>query len=275
MYQLPGPLNFHGFLRHGSDFTSIDDPSATFGTIAFGINENGTIVGSYDNAHGFIDQNGKFQTLDAPQLSGEPPQTQLNGISSLGFIVGQVFTGGIWRAFWIENGILRYVEPAGSTDSEATGIDGETDIVGCHDSGSGFASFLAGNYPSSSATYPPEQPVVSCASGINFARAIVGSYSSVSNSNGFLGVPALTLQVSSPATNYFSTNTVHVEATASGINPVAQIQIWLNYKEIYFAHGGSLNTNLNIPTGRNQRFVVQAVDGKGAVAKLVKTITVQ
>jgi uncharacterized membrane protein len=275
MYQFAGNLNFHGFLKHGSDFTSIDDPSAQIGTIAFGINKNGTIVGSYDNAHGFVYQNGNFSTLDAPQLSGESHQTQLNGISALGSIVGQVFTGGIWRAFWIENGKLRYVEPAGSTDSEATGINSETDIVGCHDSAAGFASFLAGNYPSSAATFPPEQPVVSCASGINFARAIVGSYSSLSNSNGFLGVPALTLTVTSPTTNSFSSNSVRVTANASGNNPVAHIQVWLNFKQIYSAKGGSLDTNLTLPAGSNQRFVVQAVDTKGVVAKVVKMITVQ
>lgn len=275
MYQVPGNLNFHGFLKHGSDFTSIDDPSATIGTIAFGINKNGTIVGSYDNAHGFMYQNGQFTTLDAPQLAGEPHQTQLNGISALGSIVGQVFTGGIWRAFWIENGKLRYVEPAGTTDSQAKGIDGETDIVGCHDVQAGFASFLAGNYPSSSATYPPEEPVVSCASGINYARAIVGSYSTVGNQTGFLGVPALTLQVSSPTTNTFSSGAVHVVASASGNNPIAQIQVWLDYKEIAFGKSGSLNANLTLAAGTNERFVVQAVDSKGVVAKVVKTITVK
>jgi hypothetical protein len=275
MYQLSGNLNFHGFLKHGNDFTSIDDPSATIGTIAFGINKSGMIVGSYDNAHGFVYQNGTFTTLDAPQLAGEPHQTQLNGVSALGSIVGQVFTGGIWRAFWIEKSKLHYVEPAGTTDSEATGIDGETDIVGCHDTQSGFASLLAGNYPSSSATYPPEQTVASCASGINYARAIVGNYSSLSNSNGFLGVPELTLTVSSPTTNSSSTDTVRVVASASGINPIAQIQVWLNYKEIALTRNGSLNANLTLPTGSNQRFVVQAVDSKGTIAKVVRTITVK
>ena len=91
VYQLPGGLNFHGFLRHNGSFTKIDDPSAGFGTMAFGINKTGTIVGSYDNAQGFVYENGKYRTLNAPQLSGEPHQTQLNGINDQGWIAGEGF----------------------------------------------------------------------------------------------------------------------------------------------------------------------------------------
>src|SRR6476620_1833632 len=54
VYQLPGPLNFHGFLRHNGVLSSIDDPNATFGTMAFGISKTGKVVGSYDNADGFV-----------------------------------------------------------------------------------------------------------------------------------------------------------------------------------------------------------------------------
>jgi uncharacterized membrane protein len=239
------------------------------------INSAGTIVGSYDNAHGFVYQNGKFRTLDAPQLEGEPAQTQLNGISNLGWIVGQVFTGGIWRGFWVENGKLHYVEPAGQTDSEATGINGRSDIVGCHDSRAGFVSFLAGNYPGNMGTYPPEQAVVSCAVAINYARAMVGNYSSMNNSNGFLAVPALTLEVSNPLNTSFVTGPAHVVATASGNNPISQIQVWVNGKEIYYVPGATLNASIKLPTGTDERFVVQAVDSKGVIAKTVKTITVR
>lgn len=275
MYQLPGNLNFHGFLRHGNNFVSLDDPSAGFGTMAFAINNAGTIVGNYDNAHGFVYQNGKFRTLDAPQLAGEPAQTQLNGISNLGWIVGQVYTGGIWRGFWVENGKLHYVESANQADSEAKGINGHSDIVGCHDSRAGFVSFLVGNYPSSLGTYPSQQPVVSCAVAINYARAVVGNYSTSSDSNGFLAAPALTLQVSNPPTTYFSTGAVHVVASASGNNAVSQMQVWINGKKVYCVGGASLNANVAVPAGKNERFVVQAIDSKGVVAKVVKTITVE
>lgn len=267
-YQMPGTLNFHGFLLHNGVFTKINDPSAQIGTMAFGINKAGTIVGTFDNEQGFIYENGAYRTLNAPQLAGEPHQTQLNGINNLGAIVGQVFTGGIWRGFWINNNQIHYVEPAGSVDSQATGINGHGDVVGCHDVQAGFVSFLASQ---SSGQFPTQQSVVSCPAAINYARAIVGSYSTLNNSNGFLGVPELALQVSrsvsaSPA------NVVHVTAAASGINSVSTIQVWLNGKEIYHVAGQMLSTNVSLPAGSTDRLVVQAIDSKGKIAKVVNMI---
>lgn len=266
MYQLPGNLNFHGFLRHGNEYASIDDPKATFGTIAFGINKTGTIVGSYDNAHGFVYANGSFRTVDAPQLSGEPHQTQLNGINNLGWIVGQVFTAGIWRGFWIESGKLHFVEPAGSTDSEATGVNGHGDIVGCHDQQGGFVLFLSGNYISDAQSFPPQQSMTVCPAAINYARAMVGSYSSLNNEKGFLAVPTLIVQVSRTV---LSSGAVHLTATASGINPISQMQVWVNGRDVYQVAGATLDTTL--ASAANQKIVVQAVDSTGEVAKVVNT----
>ena len=275
MYQLSGQLNFHGFLRHGGAFTKIDDPSASFGTMAFGINKSGAIVGSYDNTHGFLYQNGAFRTLDAPGLEGGPYQTQLNGINNRGWIAGQVFSGGIWRGFWFANGQFHFVEPTGSTDSQATGINANGDIVGCHDSQAGFVSFLVGNYATSSSAqqFPAQQPVVSCASAINNARALVGSYSTANNTHGFLAVPALTLQAALPPAQ--STNPVHITASASGNNPVSQIQVLVNGKAIYHVNGGTMNASITLPTGSNEKLIVQAIDSKGVTTKIAGTVTVR
>jgi uncharacterized membrane protein len=265
-YQMPGTLNFHGFLRHNGVFTKINDPSAKIGTMAFGINKAGTIVGTFDNEQGFVYQNGAYRTLNAPQLPGEPHQTQLNGINNLGAIVGQVFTDGIWRGFWITNNQIHYVEATGSVDSQANGINGHGDIAGCHDIQSGFVSFLA----TSGGKYPTQQTVVSCAAAINYARVAVGTYSTLSKSYGFLAVPALTLQVSRAQHGAV----VHVTAAASGINPVVQMQVWLNGKEIYHVAGQTLNANLTLPAGTSDKLVVQAIDSKGVTAKVVNTIAV-
>jgi hypothetical protein len=265
-YQTPGTLNFHGFLRHNGVFTKINDPSAKIGTMAFGINKAGTIVGTFDNEQGFVYQNGAYRTLNAPQLSAEAHQTQLNGINNLGAIVGQVFTNGIWRGFWIVNNGLRYVEASGAIDSQANGINGRGDIAGCHDIQSGFVSFLA----TSAGKYPQQQTVVSCAAAINYARAVVGNYSTLSKSYGFLAVPALTLQVS----RAMQGTVVHVTAAASGIRPVAQIQVWLNGNEIYHVASQTLSTNVTLPAGSSDKLVVQAIDSKGVTAKVTNTIAV-
>jgi uncharacterized membrane protein len=270
-YQMPGTLNFHGFLRHNGVFTKINDPSAKIGTMAFGINKAGTIVGTFDNEQGFVYQNGAYRTLNAPQLSGEPHQTQLNGINNLGAIVGQVFTNGIWRGFWITNNQIHYVEAPGSVDSQANGINGHGDVVGCHDVQAGFASFLA---TQNAGKFPAEQSLVSCAAAINYARAAVGTYSTLSKSYGFLAVPELTLQVSRVTQTSQLGTVVHVTAAASGINPVAKTQVWLNGKEIYQVAGQTLSTNVTLPAGSSDRLVVQAIDSKGVIAKVVNTIAV-
>ncbi|MGH9515163.1 MAG: hypothetical protein ACRD3P_05740 [Terriglobales bacterium] len=269
-YQMPGALNFHGFLRHNGVFTKINDPSAKIGTMATGINKAGTIVGTFDNEQGFVYQNGAYRTLNAPQLAGESHETQLSGINNLGAIVGQVFTGGIWRGFWISNNHIHYVEAAGSVDSQANGINGHGDIAGCHDVQSGFLSFLA----TSAAKYPAQQAIVSCAAGINYARVAVGTYSTLSKSYGFLAVPALTLQVSRAMQSSAHGSVVHVTAAATGINPVAHMQVWLNGTEVYHVPGQTLNANVTLPAASSDRLVVQAIDSKGKIAKVVNTIAV-
>ena len=276
VYQLPGPLNFHGFLRHNGAFTTIDSPQAQFGTTAFAINRAGTIIGSYDNAHGFIYSAGKYRTLDAPQLQGEPPNTQLNGINNLGWIAGQVLTGGNWRGFWIIGNDLDFLEPRGRADNQVTGINGRGDIVGCHDATAGFISFQVENSEGSetSEKYPAQEGLASCVTAINFARVVVGNYFTVKQPYGFLGVPALTLQVASPVNHSVHTNPVHIVASASGNNPMAQIQIWANYKKVFQVKGGELDANVRLPVGTNVRVAIYAIDSKGATTKVVDTVAV-
>jgi hypothetical protein len=276
VYQLPGPLNFHGFLRHNGVLSSIDDPKATFGTMAFGISKTGEVVGSYDNAHGFVLENGKYRTLNAPQLRGESPDTQLNGVNNLGWIAGQVFTGGIWRGFWIAGTDFDFVEPAGANDSQVTGINGRGDIVGCHDAQSGFVSFRveSGEGSEASEKFPVQTPLASCASAINYARVVVGNYFTVQRPFGFLAVPALTVNVTSPKSHSSLSNPVRISATAIGNNPISQIQVWVNSKQVFHVTGSTLSTSRSLPVGTNERFVIQAVDSKGVTARVVETISV-
>lgn len=65
-------------------------------------------------------------------------------------------------------------------------------------------------------------------------------------------VPVLTLNVTSPVNQSTDTNPVHVTASASGVIPISQIQVWLNYKEVYHLSGGTLNAYINLPV-RNKR----------------------
>jgi uncharacterized membrane protein len=277
VYQLPGPLNFHGFLRHNGEFTTIDSPRAQFGTTAFAINRDGTVVGSYDDAHGFIYSPGKYRTLDAPRLQGEPANTQLNGINNLGWIAGQVFTGGNWRGFWIAGNDWDFLEPRGASDNQVTGINGRGDVVGCHDATSGFISFHAESSKESetSEKFPAQERLASCVSAVNFARVVVGNYFTVKQPYGFLGIPALTLQVAAPVNHTVHTNPVHIVSSALGNNPIVQVQIWANFKKIFQVNGGGLDANVRLPLGTNVRLAIYAIDSKGVTTKIVETVTVQ
>src|SRR5690349_17302061 len=75
-------------------FKTLDDPSATGGTFAQGINDSGQLVGYYvDNSgtHGFVDNGGTYTTFaTVPQNRGQFTQsvTTVEGINNFGRIVG-------------------------------------------------------------------------------------------------------------------------------------------------------------------------------------------
>jgi hypothetical protein len=268
----------HGFKLQSGTFTAIDFPGAVGSSGAVGINNSGTIVGNYGNSQGYVLSNGAFKTLDAPQLnSGEPIDTEITGISNLGWITGRVFTGDFWRGFWYVNGEFDFVQQPFALDNIVSASNGHGDIVGGTGAGCFIAFSVESNEGSESSEGLPTLHTVNvpqggdCPTSINYNRVIVGP--------SYLGTPAtsasaLTVKVSSPTNNSSDSNPVHIAATATGPNPISQIQIWLNYKEVFHVSGGSINTNVTLPVGNNERFVVQAVDSTGATAKVVETITV-
>jgi len=270
-YQLAGPLNFHGFLWHEGHFTSVDAPQAQFGTKVFGINKERTMVGSLDDSHGFIFKESSFTIFDAPRLPGGVPWTQLNGINNLGWISGQVFSAGNWRGFWLKGGDLHFLEGAGASDNQVTSMNGRGDVTGCHDATSGFVAFQVDN----SKAFPRQQKLASCASGINYARVVVGNYFRTNQPAAFIAIPQLTLSVAGPRDHSVVSTPVPLAATASEINPIQEIQVWVNSIKLVYAKGATLSKKVALPTGANQRVVVQAIDSKGTAAKVVLMLTVQ
>jgi hypothetical protein len=76
----------HGYLKTGDAYTSIDVPGAN-DTQAFGINDAGTITGTYRDAaglHGFFYSAGRFGAINFPEAS----QTLVAGINNAGAVVG-------------------------------------------------------------------------------------------------------------------------------------------------------------------------------------------
>jgi hypothetical protein len=81
------------FLYANGTFTTIQDPNATEGTYATGMNDNGEIVGFFFNStgsHGFIDDRGVFTTINDPfGMDG----TYLLGVNDSGELLGSYTSG--------------------------------------------------------------------------------------------------------------------------------------------------------------------------------------
>jgi hypothetical protein len=184
-YQLAGSQLTHGFIRyHTGNFKALNDPRATSGTTALGINKYLTVVGSYFNSgnqHGYIYKGGTFTTVDAPTNSF--PDTVLNDISNTGVIVGQVFSGDSWRGLWKVGSDLDFLEPFLKPDNIVYGVNGHTDLVGV-EIGKGFfvKSAEASESEGSAEKFPAKIPIQfqsflnTQPRAINYSRSIVGWY---------------------------------------------------------------------------------------------------
>jgi probable HAF family extracellular repeat protein len=125
----------YGFLYSGGTYTALDDPLATNGTYATGINNVGQIVGYYGNTsgtHGFVFSDGTYTTLDDPLATNNG--TYATGINDSGQMVGYYLTAptGI-HGFLYSNGIYTTIDdPLGVGGSQALGINDKGRIVGSY-----------------------------------------------------------------------------------------------------------------------------------------------
>jgi len=134
-----GPYpSFHGFKRYNNGgFTAINYPGA-LGTSPSGINDGGTIVGSYFlpsqqdpfySSHGFIYHNGQWATLDYPDNT---VWTELNGISNAGVIIGNTISSSsqtIQTAFVYKNGVFKIISAPNEPFTQVTGISPKLGLI--------------------------------------------------------------------------------------------------------------------------------------------------
>ena len=142
----------HGFLYSGGSYTTLDDPLATgntpafgiTGTLAYGINDNGDIVGHYNadgSVHGFLYSGGSYTTLDDPFGTNG---TLACGINDKGQIVGfYVGASGASHGLLYSGGTYTTLDdPSATNGTFAYGINATGQIVGAYNDGSGFHGFL-------------------------------------------------------------------------------------------------------------------------------------
>src|SRR5215831_9189298 len=126
-----------GFLFDQGVFTAINVPGETRATDARGINERGTIVGSYATepvlgrnvGHAYVLDDGIFTSFDVPGLEG-PTAYDIN---NRGVIVGtgsDLTPAHASHGFILEDGVFTILHFPGATLTEALGINDRGQIVG-------------------------------------------------------------------------------------------------------------------------------------------------
>jgi len=119
------------FLRHNGKITTFSFPGADPGrTAAFGINNRGVIVGTYEIAfmhHGFMLENGHFHSIDFPGAD----ETQVFKISNDGDIVGTYTPPfGVSNGFSFDKGQFRTINQPNTSFNSVRGVNNRDQIVG-------------------------------------------------------------------------------------------------------------------------------------------------
>jgi len=111
-------------------YSTFDVPFGYF-TRAYGINDSGQIVGTYEGGTGgFLFSGGSFTPLNQPGSAGTFPY----GINNSGQIAG--FAGASPHAFLLSGGSYTTLRVPGSILSYAQGINASGQIVGYYEAGS-------------------------------------------------------------------------------------------------------------------------------------------
>jgi probable HAF family extracellular repeat protein len=182
----------------GYVFSTIDDPSGVFATVANGINARGQIVGTYADAsgaqHGFLRSDGHYTTLDDPNAGGANGGTVANGINDRGQVVGSyVDGGGAQHGFLLSGGQYTTLDdPNGDgTGTFATGINDSGQVVGLYFGAGGQHGFVLSGGQYTTLDDPNGEPGTTLLNGINNSGKIVGAFADATgNPNGFLATPA-------------------------------------------------------------------------------------
>jgi probable HAF family extracellular repeat protein len=149
--------NYSSFEYKSGAFTTIDVPNAiSYTTKAYGINDNGDIVGSYrdiNGTHGFVYNSSltAFTTIDDPKATGF---TEIFGINNHGDLVGRYYdfpAGSIEHGFLYSGSQFTTIDDPNTaitspgSGNSATGINNAGDVVGTYVNQTGGHGFLYKN----------------------------------------------------------------------------------------------------------------------------------
>jgi probable HAF family extracellular repeat protein len=164
-----------GFLYSAGTFTTLSDPLGAEGTLAYGINNSGKIVGSYFDStgtdHTYLYSGGTFTTVG-------PANTSAFGINDSGQIAGTTADSNGFHGFLYSGGTFTVIDDpsanAGSTFG--TGVTATGEVVGDFFGASGMAQGFIDNGGIFTTFDDPLGTHGTSVSGTNAAGQIVGSY---------------------------------------------------------------------------------------------------
>jgi hypothetical protein len=120
----------HGFKRFSNGGLAALDYPGSQGTDPAGINDYGTVAGSFSNTsgeHGFIFHSGSWAQVDYPGSNG---QTQLVGISNASVVVGFSTLQEPYVSFLYANGAFKVISVPNSFSTNVTGVSAKGVISG-------------------------------------------------------------------------------------------------------------------------------------------------
>ncbi len=197
---------WRGFLLRKGMVETIHVDGARY-TRALGINERGTIVGTYMNEdftwHGFTYDHGEYTTFDAPAGVHFGEDTWIWDIGANGVMAGSyVAADGRSHGFVLQGGRFTDIMVAGSSLTEGYAINVRGEVAGhftyADDPDGQMLGFVYANGKTTAVLdYPGENDWMSCAMGIGVDGAAVGHvggtfpdgiYGWVWKDGGFLGL---------------------------------------------------------------------------------------
>jgi probable HAF family extracellular repeat protein len=190
-----GGFDYHGYIAVGATVTPIDVPGAS-DTVVLGVNDQGTVVGTYEIAngpdHGFVLQNGIFTTFDVPGATA----THVRDINNNGVFVGWFEDGSTrFHSFINDHGQITIIDRPGSDRTVMAGLNDLGQVVGLDYGPGPDRSFIyqAGAFTDIDPAYSLDD--------INNAGQLVGYvYDTNAGANvGFVATPTLDATVPEPA----------------------------------------------------------------------------
>jgi hypothetical protein len=184
---------YYGIIDANGTFALVSPPGAAF-TSGAGINNSGTMVGSYTDAagvnHGFSYYQGSFSTVDVPSAVG----TFARAISNAGVIGGWYYDGSVTHGFIEKNGKFKTIDdPNATTLTQVTGVNKRGEIVGAYQDAQGTHGFVDVNGVFQTIDAPMANGL-SVISGVNDKGVLTGFYSTngsyTTTLHGFIATPS-------------------------------------------------------------------------------------